>query len=281
MFGHVACHVTIIKREGKRKPQYILLGKKIHLVLGLLVRDIAIYSYAQNTPLTQALNPFSYYDSIKQFYPNSESACEWSVWVCVSVWSSKVFRALKEKLSSCTFLWFSVFMTLCELVQDSLLRPVLGSSSPIVQVGQVFLSHEIYGSHQCYARHRKYHIYIHLTLGSITSRCSGKWPRTHPPEGALSLGRIKDRTRETAEIEPKTKLLHSKFNLVKKFDNKLMKWLLARIQTFYSINFVVLLLKTIYVSNSLCIKMYKLRGLNIFIVWWSWKGALSSESKYQ
>ena len=33
-------------------------------------------------------------------------------------------------------------------------------------------------------------------LGSITSRCSGKWARTHPP------GRIKDRTRETAEIEP-------------------------------------------------------------------------------
>ena len=31
------------------------------------------------------------------------------------------------------------------------------------------------------------------SLGSITSRCSGKWARTHPP---------KDRTRETAEIEP-------------------------------------------------------------------------------
>ena len=76
IFGHVACHVTIIKREGKRKPQDILLGKKIHLVLGLLLRDIASHSYAQNTLLTQALNPFSYYDSIKQFYPNSESACE-------------------------------------------------------------------------------------------------------------------------------------------------------------------------------------------------------------
>ena len=147
---------------------------------------------------------------------------------CVSVWSSKVFRALKEKISSCTFLWFSVFITLCKLVQDSLLRPVLGSSSPIP------------------------YIYIHLTLGSITSRCSGKWARTHPPEGALSLGRIKDRTRETAEIEPKTKLLHSKFNLVKKFDNKLMKGLLARIQTFYSINFVVLL---IYVFSSLSTKI--------------------------
>ena len=40
-------------------------------------------------------------------------------------------------------------------------------------------------------------------LGSITSRCSGKWARTHPPkELSLSSGRIKDRTRETAEIEP-------------------------------------------------------------------------------
>ena len=36
------------------------------------------------------------------------------------------------------------------------------------------------------------------TVGSIDSRCSGKWARTHPPEE----GRIKDRTRETAEFEP-------------------------------------------------------------------------------
>ena len=35
-------------------------------------------------------------------------------------------------------------------------------------------------------------------IGSITSRFSGKWARTHPP----TSGRIKDRTRETAEIEP-------------------------------------------------------------------------------
>ena len=35
-------------------------------------------------------------------------------------------------------------------------------------------------------------------VGSITSRCSGKLARTHP----LSSGRIKDRTWETAEIEP-------------------------------------------------------------------------------
>ena len=36
-----------------------------------------------------------------------------------------------------------------------------------------------------------------LLVGSITSRCSGKWARTHPPM------RIKDRTRETTEIEPR------------------------------------------------------------------------------
>ena len=36
-----------------------------------------------------------------------------------------------------------------------------------------------------------------VMVGSITSRCSGKWVRTHPP------GRIEDRTREKAEIEPK------------------------------------------------------------------------------
>ena len=35
-------------------------------------------------------------------------------------------------------------------------------------------------------------------IGSITSRFSGKWARTHPP----TSGRIKDRTLETAEIEP-------------------------------------------------------------------------------
>ena len=50
-------------------------------------------------------------------------------------------------------------------------------------------------------------------LGSITSRCSGKWARTPAavrenepaliPRKSLSSGRIKDRTRETAEIEPR------------------------------------------------------------------------------
>ena len=35
-------------------------------------------------------------------------------------------------------------------------------------------------------------------VGSITSHCSGKWAHTRPS----SSGRIKDRTRETAEIKP-------------------------------------------------------------------------------
>ena len=35
-------------------------------------------------------------------------------------------------------------------------------------------------------------------VGSITSRCSGKWARTHP----RLFGEDQDRTRETAEIEP-------------------------------------------------------------------------------
>ena len=39
-------------------------------------------------------------------------------------------------------------------------------------------------------------------LGSITSRCSGKWARTHPPK-ELSSRRIRDRTLEMAEIEPR------------------------------------------------------------------------------
>ena len=88
-----------------------------------------------------------------------------------------------------------------------------------------------------------FHTWETLFLGSITSRCSGKWARTHRPERAagratsspafsptrpsdigdaqiisfpiasqtrstghessrLSSGRIKDRTRETTEIEP-------------------------------------------------------------------------------
>ena len=33
--------------------------RKVHFVLGLLARDIANYSYAQNTSLTQALNRLS------------------------------------------------------------------------------------------------------------------------------------------------------------------------------------------------------------------------------
>ena len=44
-------------------------------------------------------------------------------------------------------------------------------------------------------------IFSKTTIGSITSRCSGKWAHTHPP------GRIKDRTRETTEIEPKTTMV--------------------------------------------------------------------------
>ena len=40
-------------------------------------------------------------------------------------------------------------------------------------------------------------------LGSITSRCSGKWAHTHTP----GRRRIKDRTRETVEIEPSLKSL--------------------------------------------------------------------------
>ena len=35
----------------------IYLWGKFHFVLGLLARDIASHSYAQNTHLTQALNP--------------------------------------------------------------------------------------------------------------------------------------------------------------------------------------------------------------------------------
>ena len=45
------------------------------------------------------------------------------------------------------------------------------------------------------------HHVTNLCLGSITCRCSGKWAHTHPRK-SLSSGRIKDRTRETVEIEP-------------------------------------------------------------------------------
>ena len=37
----------------------IYLWGKLHFVLGLLARDIANHSYAQNIPLTQALKPLS------------------------------------------------------------------------------------------------------------------------------------------------------------------------------------------------------------------------------
>ena len=42
-----------------------------------------------------------------------------------------------------------------------------------------------------------------MDVGSITDRCWGKWALTHS-------GRIKDRTRETAEIEPKMDGLYGK-----------------------------------------------------------------------
>ena len=65
------------------------------------------------------------------------------------------------------------------------------------------------------------------SLGSITNRCSGKWARTHPPEiktRKSSSGRIKDRTRETAEIEPTKShvTLDSKgaFRSTKTFENQ-------------------------------------------------------------
>ena len=57
IFGQVTCHVFIIKRSGTRKPQDLRFGGKVNFVVGLLARNIANLSYAQNTPLTQALKP--------------------------------------------------------------------------------------------------------------------------------------------------------------------------------------------------------------------------------
>ena len=48
------CQVTLIKRK---KTSRFTIRENNHFVLGLLARDIASHSYAQNTPLTQALNP--------------------------------------------------------------------------------------------------------------------------------------------------------------------------------------------------------------------------------
>ena len=41
IFGHVTCHVTIINGCATRRPQELLLAKKIHLVLAILAKDIA------------------------------------------------------------------------------------------------------------------------------------------------------------------------------------------------------------------------------------------------
>ena len=51
----IFCHVTLIKRK---KTSRFTIGENNHFVLGLLVRDIANHSYAQNTPLTQAWTPW-------------------------------------------------------------------------------------------------------------------------------------------------------------------------------------------------------------------------------
>ena len=59
LYFHVTCHVTIIKRSGTRRPQDLLLNK-FHFV-GLLARGIANQSSGPNTPLTQALSPFSFF----------------------------------------------------------------------------------------------------------------------------------------------------------------------------------------------------------------------------
>ena len=48
----IFCHVALIKRK---KTSRFTIGENNHFVLGLLVRDIANHSYAQNTPLTQAM----------------------------------------------------------------------------------------------------------------------------------------------------------------------------------------------------------------------------------
>ena len=53
IFSHETCHVTIINGYVTRRPQDILLGKKIRLVLAILAKDIA----NQSLDLCQALNP--------------------------------------------------------------------------------------------------------------------------------------------------------------------------------------------------------------------------------
>ena len=54
IFSHETCHVTIINGYVTRRPQDILLGKKIHLVLAVLAKDIANQSYSLNTHWTYA-----------------------------------------------------------------------------------------------------------------------------------------------------------------------------------------------------------------------------------
>ena len=192
---------TDLFKEHEKKSTWIQI--KVYKILFVsigseakLSRTCHTHSYTpidlarQSVVRDNVINHFVYYDSIKQFYPNSESPCEWS---------SKVFRALKEKLSSCTFLGFSVFTTLCKLVQDSLLRSFLG-------------------------------------------------PVVNPNRWDLWKSSVLCQTSKIPHIF--TKLVHSKFNLVKKFENKLMKWLLARVQTFHSINFVALLISFLHLTHS-------------------------------
>ena len=68
-----------------------------------------------------------------------------------------------------------------------------------------------------------------VSLGSITSRCSGKLARTHPPKELFS-GRIKDRTRETGEIEPSVSLLQLSPFFAAIFPPFLQKRLILRLE---------------------------------------------------
>ena len=52
----------MIKRQGTRRPENLLLGKN-HSVVGLLARDIANHSYTQNSMNIAQVVPYNHGDA--------------------------------------------------------------------------------------------------------------------------------------------------------------------------------------------------------------------------
>ena len=107
----IFCHVALIKRK---KTSRFTIGENNHFVLGLLVRDIANHSYAQNTPLTQAWNPMRIMGSAPPGYKFC-FYCTFIFWVInTKEWSREKTQTLnsprKANRLNCWFYFITIIV---------------------------------------------------------------------------------------------------------------------------------------------------------------------------